>query len=112
MTRNSGHLQPIGNLDGLARSSRKRVNTGLQSVGEAVSEEVAKLLLVFSCIQELRVAQEINLASPQPEEFESLARRFNDLRWQLPLSPKNNPPIDRETMEAWVRLLGEAVPKN
>lgn len=65
------------NLGLASRASRKQVIIALQS--SKSHEEISPYLLAWQCFQEVRKSMNLNLKSFQPEHFQQIADRYNQL---------------------------------
>jgi hypothetical protein len=89
-----------------ARSSEKRVTAALHALGEAESK-IVSFVLAWKCFQEARTAKIIQVESPQPEQFQAIAHRYNHLKSNLPDSVTTD--IEGPTIELWLKNIGAAV---
>jgi hypothetical protein len=101
-------LQTYGRTDlGLAaRSSEKRVTSALRALGEPESK-IVQLVLVWKCFQEARTAKVLQIDSPQPQQFEAIALRYNGLKSQSAFPEL--PDLEGITAEKWLKTIGAAI---
>jgi hypothetical protein len=101
-------LQTYGRTDlGLAaRSSEKRVTSALRALGEPESK-IVQLVLAWKCFQEARTAKVLQIDSPQPQQFEAIAIRYNGLKAQSSFSTM--PDLAGITAEKWLKTIGAAI---
>lgn len=91
-----------------ARSSKKRVTEALQYVGQSEAQ-MTQLVLCWQTFQEAKTAQLIQVENPKPEQYQAIAQRYNALRLKLPIPANNNPSIDAQTVQTWLKTIGNAV---
>jgi hypothetical protein len=91
-----------------ARSSEKRVVEALQYVGESESQ-ITRLVLCWKSFQEAKIAQLIQVENPKVEDYRAIAQRYNPLRLKLAIPNNQNPSIDEQVVEQWLKTIGAAI---
>jgi hypothetical protein len=89
-----------------ARSSEKRVISALRALGEP-EPKIMSFVLAWKCFQDARTAKVIQVESPQPEQFQAIAQRYNYLKAKNP--EPLHPDLDGATLEQWLKTIGAAV---
>jgi hypothetical protein len=89
-----------------ARSSEKRVIAALRARGEPESK-ILQFTLAWKCFQEARAAKIFQVDSPQPQQFQAIAHRYNHLKSKQPLPATPN--VDGPTLEQWLKTIGAAI---
>jgi hypothetical protein len=93
---------------GLAsEATKKRVVDALRSSG--INEPLlSQYVLAWQCFQEVKNAKNINVASPQPEQIDKIAVRYNQLCSKLP-SSAHNQTVNSTTIAQWLQQIGKAI---
>lgn len=91
-----------------ARATRKRVKDALTWQGQQ-SPLRDRYILAWQCFDEARKAKEINISSPKVQQFQKIADRYNQRRVKLPLAAEDNPSLNSQTIEKWLKEIGEAI---
>jgi hypothetical protein len=91
-----------------ARSSEKRVVEALRYIGESEAE-IARLILCWKSFQDARTAKLIQVENPKPEQYRAIAQRYNALRLKRPIPDSQNPTIDEQTAQQWLKTIGAAI---
>ena len=103
-------LETLGrsNLGLAARSTRKQVKEALHHSGYGQAE-LSQDLLVWQCFQEVRNSISLGANKFKLEHFQEIAKRYGELRKELPAPEFQNQDINGEEIKTCLENIGRAI---
>ena len=91
-----------------ARATKKRVKDALTWQGHQ-SPLRECYVLAWQCFDEASKAKAINIASPQREQFQAIADRYNERRAKLSFGTNDHLSLNGQQIEDWLKEIGEII---